>query len=87
MASPLRVRMSGHVKMPGMGMLDGELAIVTGGARGIGRAAALRMVEEGATVAVVDIDESGAAQLTAATGHRDLRRRRPGSGCSHARDP
>jgi len=39
-----------------MGMLDGELAIVTGGASGIGRATAARMVEEGASVAIIDAD-------------------------------
>ena len=37
-----------------MGVLDGEVAIVTGGASGIGRAVAERYVEEGARVAVVD---------------------------------
>jgi NAD(P)-dependent dehydrogenase (short-subunit alcohol dehydrogenase family) len=46
-----------------MGMLDGQLAIVTGGAGGIGRATAARMVEEGARVAIVDVD----ADATAAT--------------------
>ncbi len=49
-----------------MGMLDGEHAIVTGGASGIGRATARRMVEEGATVAVIDVD--AAEELTAEQG-------------------
>jgi meso-butanediol dehydrogenase/(S,S)-butanediol dehydrogenase/diacetyl reductase len=41
--------------------LDGKVAIVTGGARGIGRAIALRLAADGAAVAVADIDEAGAA--------------------------
>jgi NAD(P)-dependent dehydrogenase (short-subunit alcohol dehydrogenase family) len=39
-----------------MGLLDGHKAFVTGGASGIGRATCRRMAEEGARVAVVDID-------------------------------
>ncbi len=37
--------------------LDNKVAIVTGAARGIGRAIALRLGQEGATVAVVDLRE------------------------------
>jgi 2-hydroxycyclohexanecarboxyl-CoA dehydrogenase len=40
--------------------LDGKTALVTGGARGIGRAIALALAREGGRVAVVDILEDGA---------------------------
>lgn len=51
--------------------LDGKAAIVTGAARGLGRAYALRLARLGADVAVVDVNLDGAAEfgerLTAAT--------------------
>jgi NAD(P)-dependent dehydrogenase (short-subunit alcohol dehydrogenase family) len=54
------------------GMLDGKVALVTGGGGGIGRATALAMVREGARVAVADFDAAAArdtvAQINAAGG-------------------
>ncbi len=43
-----------------MGLLDGSTAVVTGGGSGIGRATCRRMAEEGAKVAVLDLDEASA---------------------------
>jgi NAD(P)-dependent dehydrogenase (short-subunit alcohol dehydrogenase family) len=43
-----------------------KVAIVTGAAYGIGRATALRMAQEGATVVGLDISDEGLAQATAA---------------------
>lgn len=53
-----------------MGRVSGKVALVSGGARGIGAAIAARLLEEGASVVVGDVlDEEGAA-LAAQLGER-----------------
>ena len=54
-----------------MGRFDGRVAIVTGAARGIGFATAQRFAEEGAKVAILDLDEGQAAEAATQLGTAD----------------
>jgi 3-oxoacyl-[acyl-carrier protein] reductase len=48
-----------------MGRFDGRVAVVTGAARGIGFGTATRFAEEGASVAILDLDEASAVDAAA----------------------
>ncbi|MCP1337113.1 SDR family NAD(P)-dependent oxidoreductase [Futiania mangrovi] len=52
------------------GRLEGKVAIVTGGASGLGRAVVERFVAEGASVVIADIDDAGAGDLARALGDK-----------------
>lgn len=54
--------------MAQMGKLDGKVAIITGASSGIGAAQATMFVEQGARVALADINEAGGEQLASRFG-------------------
>ena len=48
-----------------MGRFEGRVAVITGAARGIGFATAARFAQEGASVAIIDLDEQAAGAAAA----------------------
>src|SRR5690606_30456107 len=64
-------------RMPRPKSLAGQVALVTGGAGGIGKATAARLLREGACVVLADIDEAGLTdaqgELTSAFGKDVIR--------------
>ena len=76
-----------------MESLNGKVAVVTGGASGIGRALSLAFAREGARVVVADLDDAGMAEHRRGggpggqRGHRRQDRREPARAGPGARRP
>jgi NAD(P)-dependent dehydrogenase (short-subunit alcohol dehydrogenase family) len=53
------------------GRLEGRVAVITGGASGIGKGACLRFAQEGAKIVIADIDQDGGERTAAEIKEKD----------------
>src|SRR6185437_11720013 len=58
-----------------MDRLKGKVAVITGAAVGLGRATAIRMAEEGAAVAILDVQDAPGEALATELAGRGLKAR------------
>jgi NAD(P)-dependent dehydrogenase (short-subunit alcohol dehydrogenase family) len=63
-------RLRSRIASVGMGAFDGKVAIVTGGASGIGAASVRRFAAEGAQVLAIDVDEARGRAVASEAGAR-----------------
>ena len=64
-----------------MSRMSGKIVLITGAASGLGKADALKLAQEGATVVLTDIDDGGqaiAAKISESTGQQNWQRPTPG---------
>jgi NAD(P)-dependent dehydrogenase (short-subunit alcohol dehydrogenase family) len=80
-----------RVREEALGQVEGKVAIVTGGASGIGAACAAILAREGAKVVVTDLDDTGGQAVVDKIGsagdeaiflHQDVTSRKAGQGSS-----